>query len=387
MTAGQIELGDLHNENVRRVLVEIEIAPTSSAGGPPAETPVLEFVLEYTAAMATVTTTAAASHGERPVGVSPGQPGVGLGMGGREDASGWTLGSSRSESNIGAAATDAPATEPERVEVVGTMALAFSDDRKAIPAEDPRVAAAVAIQSANDADDEVLALVAAREIAKAIAAKRKIVADLDVAVKVLEAHPADTAHGASAAVAAVLAKANAALEGLTAALNSGASDEIAQRMRYEQRVMRRMSDDGMDMDRADSECGDYSDDGDVDFRALQRFDSSSPESPFFGGSSRDQLPRRASSGDEIYLVLGAGGSGDAIEGARAGVLSGPIPGTVSTGVTDDVWPGPRGEPPPPAYTPREPATPEGRSTSAAGSTPATARTLAPPPSIHTTSWL
>jgi hypothetical protein len=40
----------------------------------------------------------ALDHDERPVGVSSGQPGVGLGMGGMEDASGWTLGSSRSKS-------------------------------------------------------------------------------------------------------------------------------------------------------------------------------------------------------------------------------------------------------------------------------------------------
>jgi hypothetical protein len=72
-------------------------------------------------------------------------------------------------------------------------------------------------------------------------------------LQAIEQHPANAIHGSSAAVGAVLAKAAVALEGLTAALNSGASDEIAQRMRYEQRVMRRMSDDGMDMDRADSE--------------------------------------------------------------------------------------------------------------------------------------
>jgi hypothetical protein len=140
---GQIDLGDLHNDNIRRVLVEIEVSPTSTTKGPPKEAPMLEFVLGYRAAP----TAALAPSGS-------------------------------------AASFTAVGPVEQKIEVMGTMPLAFSDDRKALSLEDPRVAAAVAIQAANDADDDVLALVSAGNIANAIEAKKKVVAALDAAIKV-----------------------------------------------------------------------------------------------------------------------------------------------------------------------------------------------------------
>jgi hypothetical protein len=65
----------------------------------------------------------------------------------------------------------------------------------------------------------------------------------------LERHPANATHSASAAVSAVHAKAVATLAVLTASRSSGASAAMAQRVRYEQHVVGRMSDD---IDRADS---------------------------------------------------------------------------------------------------------------------------------------
>jgi hypothetical protein len=142
---GQVDLGDLHNDNIRRVLVEIEVSPTSTTEGPPKEAPMLEFVLGYRAAPTDALVPS---------------------------------GSAASSAAVG------PVEPEQKIEVMGTMSLAFSDDRKALLQEDPRVAAAVAIQAANDADDGVLALVSAGNIANAIEAKKKVVAALDAAIKV-----------------------------------------------------------------------------------------------------------------------------------------------------------------------------------------------------------
>jgi hypothetical protein len=240
---GAAAIGDLHAENLKQILVEVELTPAAGPEGqlPPPQ-PVLEFELRYLPL-----------HGD---------------------------------------------TSP--VSISGTASVAFTCDRASIAPEDGTVAAAVAIQQGAAKDDQVLELLAQRRIADARALKQSSIDAMADVLKALGTNPDN--REACATLARVLERARETLDGMQE--NSRSQQAMEMDMRYEQTVQRAMSVCRLSSG-ADSDDGNSSDDGPDEPPALQpplqrRFSlvraSCSPVSPsrplrpsstFSGGSMTD----------------------------------------------------------------------------------------------------
>jgi len=170
--------------------------------------------------------------------------------------------------------------------VTGAANVSFVSSRVQLPAEDGDVAAAAAIQTAADADAECLRLIGRGEQAAAVAKKEASIETLSALLRELGKEPRYR-DSCCVRLAQVLERSRRTLEGLRRGKETRA---LEMEMRYEMRVQRAMSDNGME-ERADSEDGAYSDAGSDD-----------------GGSPRRNVRRRSSS-PVPSLGYGSGGSG------------------------------------------------------------------------------
>jgi Ca-activated chloride channel family protein len=241
---GAVPIGDLHAENLKQVLVEVELTPAAGPGGqvPPLQ-PVLEFELRYL-----------------------------------------------------------PLNTATPASISGTASVAFTNDRASIAPEVGTVAAAVAIQQGATKDDQVLDLLAQGRIADARALKESSIEAMAEVLKTLGPNPDN--REACATLARVLERARETLDAMQD--NSRSRQAMEMDMRYEQTVQRAMSVCRLSRGN-DSDDGNWSDNGLDEPPALQRrlspsspLSSGSPrrfslvQTPF-GAPGSPCLPRRPSS--------------------------------------------------------------------------------------------
>jgi uncharacterized protein YegL len=232
---GNITLGDLHTSNTRQVLVELEFSPSSKGE---LSLPVLEYTLQYTSTnseistLSKTTTTETITSLENPETVEETE---------------LKTSSSRSDSSR------------DGLEISGCVNVELTDDKNdssfSLPANS-FVAAALAVQITAEQDDHVIALLENGDRDAAITLKESMVMQLSDLHKQLS----DTKASPStiATLTQVLSRAKQTLEQLKAS-NTSSSAEMSMEIRYQQRSLRAMSDDGM-MSGCDSDEGDYNDD-------------------------------------------------------------------------------------------------------------------------------
>ena len=200
--AGELSLGDLHWNNTRQVLLELKVSPPGLMPGATSSVPqpVLEFDVSF--------------------------------CGGHTTA------------------------KKARVQLTGTASVDVVANRKELAAEDGDVASAAAIVSAYAADARAVKLLNDGDSESAIALKEQQIHMMSELLKTLAKEPRYR-DGCCVRLAAVTHRARRTLEHLKEGKHARA---VAMEMRYEMRVGRAMSDNGME-ERADSENGCYSDAG------------------------------------------------------------------------------------------------------------------------------
>mmetsp|Transcript_10531 Transcript_10531/g.19099 ORF Transcript_10531/g.19099 Transcript_10531/m.19099 type:complete len:528 (-) Transcript_10531:193-1776(-) len=214
---GLLRIGDLHANNMKQVLVELELSPAETPEGDmPESVPVVEFGLRY-----------------KPCG-------------GEQEARGLV----------------SDAAEFRCIE--GTASISFTPDSSAVGSVNAQVAAAVAIQEAVAKEDRIMDLLQRGNKDEAIALKEGAIAEVDTVHKEL------VQAGAPQEVCTQLEKAltrfRKALEGMRAEGRDRRA--VLMEMRYERDIQERMSlraySEGNDSDSWSSDSG-----GDVDMGGLR----------------------------------------------------------------------------------------------------------------------
>merc|ERR1719473_313896 len=250
---GDIAIGDLHADNTKQILVELEIAPAGTADGVPPPRDIAEAALVYRKPDA--------AHG------------------------------------AGAAHGDSS----EQTIITAALRMAFTNNRAELGEESGDVAAAHMIQTTATIDNKVMALVDSGKVDDAIAMKETSICDMvRLADKLVQAP--DHADGAAVMLGRVVERARGTVSSMK---EDKDSRTVSMGMRCEQRLQRRMSVCAL-REACDSDDGQWSEDEDaVDYSSmrqlfrsgsmsppLQRYRSISP--PLQRGQQRRRLQRTGS---------------------------------------------------------------------------------------------
>jgi len=232
---GGVAIGDLHAENVKSILVELEVAPPGAlgaGGAPPAPQAVCEVVLAYA----------------KPAG------------GG------------------------APGGAAERVTVRATLVMAFTSDRDALGEENGEVAAAHMVQMAAALDNDVMDLVSRGQVEEAITMKERNLDTMTTLVAQLEHDPAHMDGSSARMLSRCVQRQRGTVENMR---RNKDSRTVSMDMRSEQRIQRRMSMCAY-ASGCDSDDGGYSDDGICDGDGLFAARAAPPLQP----QQQQQQPQR-----------------------------------------------------------------------------------------------